>query len=252
MITKKSTDPEKFQTYRRWEMDALDRLEEAEEPELTDSQQIAKESQAVEASPMEAESETQTEELIQVAMPTAEEVAAIRQSAQEEGYAAGYSEGYAQGHAAGYSEGRKVAEIEIKSEVAQLQMVLTKLREDLHDVDQQVADQLLELAVALARKIVTQSLKLKPELILPIVQEAIRNLPNAMQQPRLYLHPEDARLVITHLSEQMVQENWGIREDEQLMRGGCRIEANGCEINGSMEVRWQKVLSMIGQTDILA
>ncbi len=96
---------------------------------------------------------------------------------------------------------------------------------------------------------VAQALKLKPELIIPIVQEAIRNLPNAMQHPRLFLHPEDAKLVLVHLNDQLEQDHLCIREDEQISRGGCRIEASGSEINGSLEVRWQRVLSTIGQND---
>ena len=78
---------------------------------------------------------------------------------------------------------------------------------------------------------------------------SIRNLPSTVQNPRLFLHPEDAKLVLAHLSGQLEQDHWSIREDEQLSRGGCRIEANGSEVNGSLEVRWQRVLSAIGQQD---
>ena len=97
---------------------------------------------------------------------------------------------------------------------------------------------------------VTQALKLKPELIVPIVQKAIRNLPNmTMQHPRLYLHPDDAKIVHHYLDEQLTQDNWSIREDEQLSRGGCHIETNNSEMNASLEVRWQRILSAIGQQD---
>lgn len=116
-------------------------------------------------------------------------------------------------------------------------------------MDQQVADSLLDLSIALARKLVTEALKLNPKLIIPIVQEALRNLPHSMQNPRLYLNPEDAKLVAAHLNEQAEQDNWCIREDEQLSRGGCRIEADGSEINGSMEIRWHRALSAIGHDD---
>ena len=130
-----------------------------------------------------------------------------------------------------------------------LQALLSNLSQDLHKIDQQVADDLLDLAIALTKKMVTQALKLKPELIIPIVQEAIRNLPNVMQHPRLYLHPDDAKIVHLHLDDQLAQDNWSIRADEQLSRGGCRIEAGGSEIDASPEVRWQRVLSAIGQND---
>ncbi|MBY0484976.1 flagellar assembly protein FliH [Nitrosomonas sp.] len=225
MIASNSFSKEKLSAYQRWEMNSF------ETPDL------AREAQA--------EASLQVDEQPQISLPAEEEVAAIFQRAKEEGYAAGLQEG----NAVGYAEGRQIAEIEVKAEVARVQALLSKLDQELHEMDQQVADSLLELAVTLAQKVVAQALKLKPELIIPIVQEAIRNLPNAMQHPRLFLHPEDAKLVLVHLNDQLEQDHLCIREDEQISRGGCRIEASGSEINGSLEVRWQRVLSTIGQND---
>ena len=225
MIASNSFSKEKLSAYQRWEMNSF------ETPDL------AREAQA--------EASLQVDEQPQISLPAEEEVAAIFQRAKEEGYAAGLQEG----NAVGYAEGRQIAEIEVKAEVARVQALLSKLDQELHEMDQQVADSLLELAVTLAQKVVAQALKLKPELIIPIVQEAIRNLPNAMQHPRLFLHPDDAKLVLVHLNDQLEQDHLCIREDEKISRGGCRIEASGSEINGSLEVRWQRVLSTIGQND---
>lgn len=227
MIASNFVPKEKLTAYQRWEMDSFETPDGPQETQ-------------------EAESSIQPDSPVpQVTLPTAEDVAAILQSAKEEGYAAGWQEG----NTTGYTEGRSIAESEVKAEVAHIQALLHKLDQDLHDMDQHVADDLLELALALAKKIVTEALKLQSELIIPIVQEAIRNLPNTVQNPRLFLHPEDAKLVLAHLSGQLEQDHWSIREDEQLSRGGCRIEANGSEVNGSLEVRWQRVLSAIGQQD---
>ena len=228
MITSNFIPKEKLDAYQRWEMDSL------ETPNLTKKDQEA-----------ETENSTQVNEQDKAVLPTEEEIATIFQQAKEEGYAAGYQEG----STTGYTEGRKTAEVEVKMEVAHIQTLLSNLDQDLHKIDQQVADDLLNLAIALTKKMVSQALKLKPELIMPIVQEAIRNLPNAMQHPRLYLHPDDAKLIHLHLNDQLAQDNWSIREDEQLSRGGCRIEASGSEIDGSPEVRWQRVLSIIGRND---
>lgn len=246
MLTKNSASKNKSQAYQRWVLKALDQPEELNEPQVKEVPQESEASAlAPQGMPTEAGTSIHLEEAIPVALPTEAEVAAVFQSAKDEGYATGYQEG----HAAGYAEGRGEAEVHVKAEAVRIQALLSQLDQDLHAVDQQMADQLLELAITLTKKMVTQALKLKPELIVPIVQEAIRNLPAAMQHPRLYLHPEDAKLVSAHLSEQIAQENWSIREDERLTRGGCRIEANGCEINGDLEARWHRVLSAIGQQD---
>ncbi|MBY0474577.1 MAG: flagellar assembly protein FliH [Nitrosomonas sp.] len=226
MITNNFIPKEELNAYQPWEMDSLE-----------DSDLLVK--------TQEAENHCPENEQEKVPLPNEEEIAAVYQRAKETGYAVGLQ----QGQAAGYAEGREVAEIEVKVEIARIQSLLTKLSQDLQNMDQQVADSLLDLSIALARKLVTEALKLKPDLIIPIVQEALRNLPQSMQHPRLYLNPEDAKLVATHLNEQAEQDNWCIREDEQLSRGGCRIEADGSEINGSMEIRWHKALSAIGHDD---
>lgn len=230
MITSDFIPKEKLNAYQRWEMDSLETEDSTKKDHKTET---------------EIESNFQVDEHDKGILPTETEIAAVFQSAKEEGYAAGYQEG----NTTGYAEGKRAAEIEVKAEVARIQALLSNLDQGLHQLDQQVADSLLDLAIVLTRKMVTQALIIKPELVIPIVQDAIRNLPSAMQHPRLYLHPEDAKLVHLHLADQLEQDNWSIREDEQLSRGGCRIEASGSEIDGSMEVRWQRVLSTIGRND---
>ncbi|SEF41721.1 flagellar assembly protein FliH [Nitrosomonas ureae] len=226
MITNNFVPKEELNAYQRWEMDSLEESDLLIKPPETENHSLEEDNAEQEA----------------VALPNEEEISAVYQHAQETGYAAGLQ----QGHAAGYAEGKKAAEIEVKVEVAHIHSLLTQLSQDLHKMDQQVADSLLDLSIALAKKLVTTALKIKPELIIPIVQEAIRNLSHSMQHSRLYLHPEDAKLVAAHLQAQVEQDNWCIREDEQLSRGSCRIEADGSEIDGSMEMRWHKTLSTIG------
>ena len=54
---------------------------------------------------------------------------------------------------------------------------------------------MLDLALDLAKAMLKTALAVRPELVLPIVAEAIHYLP-ALQQPALlFLHPDDALLV---------------------------------------------------------
>lgn len=216
----------KGNAYRRWEMDPLDTLGP-----------ISSEQHG------NLEANVQRDQSKKIELPNEAEIAALFEHAKKEGFAAGHQEG----SAAGYAEGRKAAEAAVKVEVSHMQKVVSNLDHDLQQLDQLIANDVLDLSIALAKKMISQALKIQPEFIVPIVQEAIRNLPNAMHHPRLYLHPDDANLVLTHMDKQVEQEKWSIREDEQLTRGGCRIEANGSEVDATLEVRWHRVLSAIGQ-----
>ncbi len=179
------------------------------------------------------------------------EIATITQQAREDGRKQGHDEGlnkgYQEGYSKGYEEGRRQGESEIKTELAHVNQVFENLDEQLHALDQQVAQNLLTLAIDLAKKMTAQTLAVRPELIIPVVQDAVRQLPGMMQPLHLFLHPDNARIVRQHLDEQLSQDHWEIHEDAQLTPGGCRIEAGGSEVDASMETRWRRVLAAIGQ-----
>lgn len=224
---------EELNSYQRWEMESLDL---GDGDDKNDKDEKDQKVEAEHTAPVVDESPA-------TQLPTEEQVAAIYQLAKENGY----TEGYQAGQSQGYEEARKIAETEVKAELARLHSILCNLDQELLQIDQSVAQDLLALSIELSRKMVTQALKIKPELIVPIVQEAIRHLPNSMQHPRLFLHPDDVALVRLHLQDQLSQDNWTIREDEQLSRGGCRIKTSGSEIDASPETRWQRILATIGQ-----
>ena len=145
-----------------------------------------------------------------------------------------------EGYSAGYQAGKEAAEVEFKAITTELMTLLSDFDEDLLHIDQNVAQDVLDLALMLTKKIIGQSLNIRPEIIIPIVQEAIRQLPSATQHPVLILQPDDASLVRHHLGDQLSQSRWEIREDEQIEKGGCRLEANGGEIDATLETRWKR------------
>lgn len=179
------------------------------------------------------------------------EIADLFQQAREDGRKQGHDEGFGKGYQEGYSkghqEGRQRGESEIEEELAHIRRVFGNLDDQLHELDQQVAQNLLTLAIDLAKKMTKQAIAMRPESILPVVQDAVRQLPGMMQPRRLVLHPDDAGIVRQYLSEQLLQDNWEIFEDDQITQNGCRIEAGGSEIDASVETRWRRILAAIGQ-----
>lgn len=212
---------EKLTAYQRWELAAFDEAE-----------QVAK-AAAEEAAAAEAASGN-----TQFALPTAEEIERIHSEAQETGYAAGHEAG----HAAGYEAGLAKAE----AEAAQLAALGENLVGHLKELDQQVAENLLAVAVETARQVLRQSLRLKPELLLPVVREAVTSMPLHHGHPLLFLNPADAALVRQHLGEQLAHNGWRILEDAGVTCGGCRIEIGTSEVDATLETRWRRVLDAIG------
>ncbi len=154
----------------------------------------------------------------------------IQQQAHEEGYANGYREGSDQA----------------ATVATQLQRIVAALSEEVQQFDQRVADDLLGLALAISKQVLRQTLKLRPEVILQVVKEVLGKLPLTHQRARLVLHPQDAVMVRQSLGERLTQSNWEIIESSDMTRGGCRLEAAECEIDATLECRWQRVIDALG------
>jgi flagellar assembly protein FliH len=185
-------------------------------------------------------------------LPTAAEVEHIHQQAHEEGYQAGYAEGAQRAR----DEEQKAREEEQKAreekhvaldEVQRLSGIIEAMDKALQQVDELVAQNLLDLSMEMAKQMLQQALKVKPELILSVVNEAIGQLPHFSQHARLILHPSDAELVRNKMGEQLDHTGWKIFEDAQLEPGGCRVETAHSQVDASLSTRWKRVVSSIGQ-----
>jgi hypothetical protein len=91
--------------------------------------------------------------------------------------------------------------------------LMDNLQQALAVIDQGVADQLLVLAIEIANQVLRQSLRVQPELLLSVVREAVTTLHPHHGQPLLFVHPDDAALVRSHLGEQLAHANWRIIDD---------------------------------------
>ncbi len=180
-----------------------------------------------------------------VALPTIEQITAIQEQAQQEAYAAGHAEGLA----AGLAEGRAQA----ARETARLAGLADGFAEETRLADERMSEQVLELAIDLARAMLKSALAVKPELVIPVVREAVRYLP-AMQQPALlYLNPADLALVRERIGDELAKTGWQLTEDATLEAGGCRVETPSNQIDAALPVRWQRLVAALGkQTDWLA
>ncbi|MFC3109589.1 flagellar assembly protein FliH [Undibacterium arcticum] len=177
-----------------------------------------------------------------------EALAQIREQARQEGYAAGFAEGQAAGHASGLIEGQH----EIAAEIARLNDIAQNFSAETARADELIAHDMLDLSLDLAKAMLKTALAVRPELVLPIVSEAIRYLPN-VQQATLTLNPDDAQLVHKHMGDVLGKADWRVSEDPRLERGGCRIDTASNQIDASATSQWQRLANALGkESDWLA
>ncbi|MBG6219374.1 flagellar assembly protein FliH [Janthinobacterium sp. CG_23.4] len=180
-----------------------------------------------------------------LAYPTQEEIDAIREEARatayDEGRAAGYAEGHAAGHADGhaqsYTEGKAASDVEL----AHLQSIAVDFGTAVHQADELIANEVMELALQLAKSMLKAALPVRPELMLPLVREAIEYLPVLQQPALLILHPDDAQVVRDGIGDELDKSGWRVIEDPSVERGGCKIDTASNQIDAQNATRWQRL-----------
>ncbi len=171
--------------------------------------------------------------------PTVEELEAIREEARKDGYD--------EGHAAGHADAIEAGKLVTAEELEHLRSLAANFTTSLQDADQLIASDVLELALQLAKGMLKNALQVKPELILPIVREAIEYLPVLQQPALLVLHPDDAAVVRGGIGEELDKGGWRVVEDPQVGRGGCKVDTASNQIDATAAARWQRLSHALGK-----
>ncbi len=156
----------------------------------------------------------------------------------------GYEAGYRAGMAAAKSDAARTT----STQTSRLNEIIAALNRDVAALDAQIADNVLDLALIIAKKMAGEALNARPEMILTVVREALQLLGQARTPARLLLHPGDARIIRDHMGEQCAAGGWTIDEDASITPGGCRLESAGGELDASLSTRWQRLLAAFGRT----
>lgn len=172
-----------------------------------------------------------------VQLPTAAELEAIREQARAEGHAEGLEEGRAAGHAEAFEAGR----IEAAAELQSLRAVAASFSDALAQADETIAADVLDLALHLARSMVRTAFEVRPELIVPIVREAIEYLPVLQQPAVLALNPEDIDIVRASLADELDKGGWRVVADPNIARGGCKVDTASNQIDAQAAARWSRL-----------
>lgn len=132
---------------------------------------------------------------------------------------------------------------ELAARVRRLDGVLQLLAQPLKALDDQVEEQLLELAFAVGKQLARRELSAAPAQIVAILRECLEQLPLAAREVRVHLHPEDAAIVRERLAAPAEERAWTLVEDPTLARGGCLVRSDSSQIDARFESRVNAVLA---------
>ena len=153
--------------------------------------------------------------------------------------------GFAEGHASGLAEGVIAGQAKIDFELEQLHALTEKFSEHLSTANKEIGEDLFKLAVDLAQAMIRSKLEIDPEVIVPIILEAIEFLPSVQQPAQINLHPSDALIVKANMGERLNSAGWRLVSDPRVERGGCTLETAQNLIDATFETRWQRLAEAI-------
>jgi flagellar assembly protein FliH len=162
-----------------------------------------------------------------------QQAAMLRNNARRDGYAAGLAEGSNQA----------------AQHVEQVATLCQSMTEAMRGLEASMANQLVQLAIDLARAIVRTEITTQHEIIVAVATEALRALPEAVTTGEILLHPRDLDAIAQHLRESDSFGKWRLVADAAITSGGCRVVTRSGDVDATLETRWQQALSAIGRTE---
>jgi flagellar assembly protein FliH len=173
-----------------------------------------------------------------ISLPTADEIENIHEQARQEGYQAGLE------------EGRLASEAALREatalEMARIGTLTANFFSALENLDQNIAEQTLDLALEVAAQVLRGALNTHRELLIPVVREALLALPVHHGNIALHANPDDIASLREGLGEILTQGGMHLVTDSTISPGGCLIKAGQSEIDATLETRWKRVLEAIG------
>jgi flagellar assembly protein FliH len=147
-----------------------------------------------------------------------------------------FAKGYAQGERAGVEAGAKRAEAMLRR-VAQTLEELGQLRSAIiRDTERQM----VQLALSLARRIVTREVSLDPALVAAMAHVALERLGDATPAT-IKLHPDDYAAIAAHRGDRWEGAQVTILPDAAVARGGCLVESEFGTVDGSLDAQFDEM-----------
>jgi flagellar assembly protein FliH len=184
---------------------------------------------------MVGEARAEAERITRKAREEAAAIAALaREEARKEGFEAGRQEGLA------------LAERETREEIASLQEILQGTVAQRSQILASAEESLVELALAIARKIIGDAASRDIGVIAGMARQAIEVLgrPGSV---RVHLNPGDAERMAAYWQVEAGGPAWEIVPDERVSPGGCIVTSGSSEVDARPDTQLALIQASLTQ-----
>lgn len=176
--------------------------------------------------------------------------AQIRQEARAQGFAEGHLQGIAQASAEGQRQLAAYMAEEGQTRAQVFAQLMQSAQNQLEAAQQTVAQGVLELACQLAREVLREELTVNPNVLQPVIREALSMMTADTRTTVVRLHPADRDMLGPIVQAEFADLSLNLVADSQMERGGCVLECAGALVDGSLPTRWASAVSRLGITSV--
>jgi len=172
------------------------------------------------------------EQMRQLRLPTAEEVQAIREMAQREGFR--------EGEKAGVAAGQQKIQQAVKS----LAAVMNQMAEPLGQRTEDVITVFAQLLQHLIEQVVQRELLLDSAQVHSLVEQALSLVDVAQHPVTVRLNPTDAEKIS---GSELLQERIQVQSDPSIQPGGCMVKTACAQVDATVKARLDQVVEQLYQ-----
>jgi flagellar assembly protein FliH len=173
-----------------------------------------------------------------------------QEAMREDGFQAGFLAGVAQGRALAEAEQQqKMADFlatQANDSAQHLVQLFDSAQSQLAQAQQTMAQGVLELSCELARQVLRQELSVNPNVLMPVIREALDLLGTEHRSAVVRMNPLDMDMLAGSLSSEFSGLALSLRSDPALQPGGCIVESAGMVVDASLQKRWQRAVATLG------
>ncbi len=171
---------------------------------------------------------------------------AARQESHQEGYAAGLVQGRAQAEAELQQKMADFLANHAKDTAQHFSELFNVTQNQLAGAQQTMAQGVLELSCELARQVLRQELSVNPNVLLPVIREALDMLGAEHRSAVVRMHPADLEVLEGLMSTEFAGMALTLRADPALQPGGCVVDSAGMVVDATLQKRWQRAVATLG------
>lgn len=150
------------------------------------------------------------------------------------------SDAYARGLAEGERLGATAVSRQNEALLQRLTETLVELRQTRGEMIRQTERQMVELTLAVARRVLHREVSLDPELLVAMIRVALDRLGEA-GQVTIRLHPAEFEAVSAARAGALAGDHVTVVADARVGRGGCRVESDYGSVDAGVDAQIQEI-----------